>query len=315
MTQIRLLIVALAVACDVSGLPDGPNDPLDGTSDTAEPDGTDPDSDTTGVDDDTDDDTEPTPVVSVCTTTTDTVDCPYTTVQVDPGFGFLSRDVHVATPNGTPPQDGWPVVLFFQGSLFSAELSFSGERNAPFGQFELARTVKSLLDAGYVVIAPEAFGNGSTFWQTNIPPFSLLWSGSGDDSLMGKLFDEIDDDGLFGSVNEDALYATGISSGGFMTSRMAVSYPGRFRALAIHSGGYATCSAVCLMPLSLPSDHPPTLFVHGMTDPIVPPRVMLQYKDALDADGVTTELLSSETEGHEWMADAVDGLPDWFALY
>ena len=65
MTQIRLLIVALAVACDVSGLPDGPNDPLDGTSDTAEPDGTDPDSDTTGVDDDTDDDTEPTPVVSV----------------------------------------------------------------------------------------------------------------------------------------------------------------------------------------------------------------------------------------------------------
>ena len=100
-----------------------------------------------------------------------------------------------------------------------------------------------------------------------------------------------------------------------MTSRMAVSYPGRFRALAIHSGGYATCSAVCLMPLSLPSDHPPTLFVHGMTDPIVPPRVMLQYKDALDADGVTTELLSSETEGHEWMADAVDGLPDWFALY
>jgi predicted esterase len=263
------------------------------------------------VDDDTDDDT----VQSICTTTADTVDCPYSTVGIDPGFGFLSRDVHVATPNGTPPQGGWPAVLFFQGSLFSAELSFTGERGAPFGQFELARTVKSLLDAGYVVIAPDAFGNGSTFWQTTSPPFSVVWSGSGDDRMMQELFAEIDDDGLFGPVNEAALYATGISSGGFMTSRMAVSYPGRFRALAIHSGGYATCSALCLMPSSLPSDHPPTLFVHGMTDAIVPPRVMVQYKDALDADGVTTLLISSETEGHEWMAGAVDGLPEWFASH
>ncbi len=309
MTQYRLLILALAVACDVPGIPDGPNEQLDGTSDAAAPDDT--DSDTTEVDDDS----EPTAVLSICTTTADTVDCPFTTAQINPGFGFPSRDVHVATPVGSPPQDGWPAVLFFQGSLFSAELSFSGERGAPFGQFELARTVKSLLDAGYMVIAPEAFGNGNTFWQTNIPPFSLVWSGTGDDRLMKKLFDEIDADGLFGPVNEDALYATGISSGGFMTSRMAVSYPGRFRALAIHSGGYATCSALCVLPRALPSDHPPTLFVHGMTDVIVPPRVMVQYKDALDADGVITDLIAGETEGHEWMADAVDGLPDWFASY
>lgn len=308
MTHVRLVLALLAVGCDVPGIPDRPGDSNDEPADTAAPDSTESDTDAG-------DDTDPSAAPSICTATDDTVDCPYETVSVDPGFGFFSRDVHVATPSGTPPQDGWPAVLFFQGSLFSAELSFSGQRGAPFGQFELARTVQSLLDAGYMVIAPEAFADGSTFWQTNIPPFSVAWATSGDSRLMRKMFDEIDDDGLFGPVDAGALYATGISSGGFMTSRMAVSYPGRFRALAIHSAGYATCSAVCLMPRSLPDDHPPTLFVHGMTDRIVPARVMEQYRDALMDDGVPTALIAGEDEGHEWMADAVDALPDWFSTY
>ena len=76
----------------------------------------------------------------------------------------------------------------------------------------------------------------------------------------------------FGPINTTRLYAMGISSGGFMTSRMAVSYPGKFRALADHSGSYATCSDTCTVPTPLPSNHPPTLFLHGDTDAIVPRR-------------------------------------------
>jgi len=281
--------------------------------------GADVDTDTTDDDSDlvpgTDIETDTAPFVSTCDATATSVDCPYTTVRVDPGLGFATRDVHVATPLGTPPTDGWPAVLFFQGSLFSAELSFTGTDGAPFGQFHLARTVQSLLDEGFVVIAPEVLAGGSTFWQTNIPPFSVAWQGSSDDRLMGQIFDEIDNNGLFGPIDSASMYATGISSGGFMSSRMAVSYPGRFRALAIHSAGYATCSAVCLMPRSLPDDHPPTLFVHGLTDLIVPPRVMTQYRDALEDDGVEVDVLIGDREGHEWMAEAATAIPDWFLAH
>jgi len=67
--------------------------------------------------------------------------------------------------------------------------------------------------------------------------------------------------GIFGHLNNKNKFATGISSGGCMTSRMAVSYEGEFRALAIAAGSYATCGGIlCVIPIFLPRDHPPTLF-------------------------------------------------------
>ncbi|WP_323845025.1 hypothetical protein [Microbulbifer magnicolonia] len=47
-----------------------------------------------------------------------------------------------------------PVALIYQGSFF--EVEFSREKNAPFGGYWEARTIKALLDAGYAVIAPRA---------------------------------------------------------------------------------------------------------------------------------------------------------------
>ena len=44
-----------------------------------------------------------------------------------------------------------------------------------------------------------------------------------------------------GPLDPSRLLAIGVSSGGYMTSRMAVSYPGKFRALAIAAG--ASCRA------------------------------------------------------------------------
>jgi predicted esterase len=143
----------------------------------------------------------------------------------------------------------------------------------------------------------------------------VAWEGSSDDTLMRNLFAAIDDDnGPFGPLNSERLYATGISSGGFMTSRMAVSYPGRFRALAIHSGGYAWCSAVCVLPSSLPASHPPTLFVHGLNDLVVTPGVMTMYREALEADGVEVDVVIDDNAAHEWTGLAVDAIPAWFAV-
>jgi dienelactone hydrolase len=229
--------------------------------------------------------------------------------------GFIDRDVHMAVPAGDAPSTGWPTVVYFQGSLASAELAFTGRTDDLAGQFELAETVQALLDAGFAVVAPEVLGEGSTYWQTNIAPASTFWSGTYDDSLMLELLAQFDDDdGDFGHVDTNKLFAMGISSGGFMTSRMAVSYAGRFKALAIHSGGYAWCSTACVLP-GMPEDHPPTLFVHGADDVIVLPAIMQMYADALDDDGVEVDVQLVEGGAHAWLAPAVTSVPAWFLAH
>lgn len=96
-----------------------------------------------------------------------------------------------------------------------------------------------------------------------------------------------------------------------MTSWMAVSYRGRFRALAVHSASYATCSAVCLVP-ALPGDHPPTLFLHGSLDPIVTVPVMEQYRHGLVRDGHEVKTVLNPTAGHEWLTQGPQAITDWF---
>jgi predicted esterase len=100
-----------------------------------------------------------------------------------------------------------------------------------------------------------------------------------------------------------------------MSSRMAVSYPGSFRALAIHSASYATCSATCTLPSSLPADHPPTLFLHGQNDSVVPISSMTVYRDRLASDGHEVKTVVSPTAGHEWISEAVTQVPQWFAAH
>jgi poly(3-hydroxybutyrate) depolymerase len=112
------------------------------------------------------------------------------------------------------------------------------------------------------------------------------------------------------------LYATGISSGGYMTSRMAVSYAGMFRALAIASASYATClGAVCSVPSVLPGDHPPTLFLHGTIDTIVPIETMRPYHERLEAQGIATDVDEDPTAGHQWLDDSPERITAWFEAH
>ncbi|AKT41919.1 extracellular medium-chain-length polyhydroxyalkanoate depolymerase [Chondromyces crocatus] len=248
---------------------------------------------------------------SRCSATSLKVSCPRKTLVVN-SAPLIYRKVHYQTPLGTPPPGGWPVAFMFQGSLFSSELSFEANRLHPFGAYYQTLTLKKLLDAGYAVIAPEAHLGGNTFWDTNVPPWSVAWSGSPDDRFMLAIFDAIEA-GEFGQLNGSRLYATGISSGGYMTSRMAVSYPGRFKALAVQSASYASCSGpLCVVPSTLPTDHPPTLFLHGWTDLTVPIWTMRIYHGRLEEAGHVTATVINPTAGHEWIPEAPDAVVAWF---
>jgi poly(3-hydroxybutyrate) depolymerase len=221
------------------------------------------------------------------------------------------RPVAYETPLGVAPAGGWPAVVYFQGSLVPGTDAFAATSSAAFDQYDLTRTVAALLDDGYAVIAPDAAGNGSTYWETNIPPYAESWSGCPDDVLMQALLAAIAA-GSLGPLDPARLYAMGISSGGFMTSRMAVSYPGQFRALADCSGSYATCSDTCTVPTPLPADHPPTLFLHGGLDTVVPLSAIQPYLDALTTEGHEAQLVTDADAGHQWLPEGPQVIPAWF---
>ena len=248
---------------------------------------------------------------SRCTMTADTVTCPLSTLAVTASPG-VTRNVHYQVPLGAPPVAGWPLAILFQGSLFSSALDVQGTKGQPFGAYYQALLIKELLDGGYAVLAPEAHAGGSTFWDTNVPPWDVAWSGAPDDIFMTAIFAAIGSHG-FGPLDGARMYATGISSGGYMTSRMAVSYAGRFKSLAIASASYASCSGgLCNVPKPLPVDHPPTLFLHGQQDNVVPIATMESYRDELASEGHAVKAIIDPTAGHEWIAAAPDAVLAWF---
>lgn len=100
-----------------------------------------------------------------------------------------------------------------------------------------------------------------------------------------------------------------------MTSRMAVSYAGTFRALADSAGSYATCSATCTVPTPLPNDHPPTLFLHGDADNVVPMSSVQPYIDALRAQGHEVKVVTDANAGHEWLVEGPTAIPAWFDVH
>lgn len=223
------------------------------------------------------------------------------------------RVVAHQVPIGDPPLTGWPAVIFYQGSYVPGVRAFVGPYADQLGAYELTATVQALLDGGYAVIAPNAVNDGAGYWQTNIPPHATSWPGCDDDLFVKDLLAGVEG-GTFGPIDMTRLHAMGISSGGFMTSRMAVSYPGVFRSLAIVAASYATCSTTCSVP-SLPADHPPTLFVHGDNDTLVPPSTMYPYRDQLVSAGRMTNAIISTNHGHEWLPEGKTAIPEWFATH
>lgn len=219
-----------------------------------------------------------------------------------------SRDVYWQTPSSPAPDGGFPAVIVYQGSFF-APASTWGEvaSTEPYGGFQQARMQALLLERGFTVIAPTALGGVA--WQTNS---GVLWELTADKPFIDALLTAVRG-GTFGPVDTTRLYATGISSGGYMTSRMAVSYPGVFRALAIHSGSYATCAGyACFVPSTLPAQHPPTRFLHGRNDLTVPLYTAESYVQRLRAQGFTTDLVIDDAAGHEWLAVSPERIVEWF---
>ena len=69
------------------------------------------------------------------------------------------------------------------------------------------------------------------------------------------------------SVDEKKIYATGISNGGFMSTRLGCELSNRIAAIAVNA---ATIEATTIAPNCKPNRPVPALYIHGTTDPLVP---------------------------------------------
>ncbi len=235
------------------------------------------------------------------------ISCTYNVLTL-PSSPITSREVKYQLPLGTPPAEGWPVVMIYQGTAFPVE--FTRNTLAPFGGFYEVDVIKTLLDNGYAVLAPRA--PVELAWLTNSAGPLTNYPITTDYEFLGNVLQAVKD-GDFGPLNPNRQYATGISSGGYNTSRMAVSFPGEFKALAIQSASYATClGPVCVVPFDLPNDHPPTYFLHGFLDAIVPWWSMDIYYDRLNYEGIETERYTDYFAGHEWLPQSAPRILNWF---
>ena len=238
------------------------------------------------------------------------ITCSYNSLMVA-SSNITAREVQYQLPLGTPPVDGWPVVIVYQGSFFPVE--FHRTSLTPFGGYHELKTIKTLLDNGYAVLAPRA--PAEIAWLTNSAGPATIYEITTDYTFLNNVFQAIRE-GIFGPLNAQRKYAVGISSGGYNTSRMAVTWPTEFKALVIQSGSYATCAGpVCLVPSHLSAKHPPTKFIHGFLDPIVPWYTMNDYYDALLFHGIDTAVVTEPLGGHAWFKDSPREVLRWFNRY
>jgi polyhydroxybutyrate depolymerase len=69
------------------------------------------------------------------------------------------------------------------------------------------------------------------------------------------------------SVDGTKIYATGISNGGFMSSRLGCELSNRIAAIAVDA---ATIEATTIASSCNPGRPVPAIYIHGTTDPLVP---------------------------------------------
>ncbi|MDG2131837.1 MAG: prolyl oligopeptidase family serine peptidase [Fuerstiella sp.] len=172
----------------------------------------------------------------------------------------------LALPKDYTQQKSWPLVLFLHGA---------GERGDELKLVKKHGPPK-LIDNGkafpFIVVSPQC--PKDVWWE----PIELT-----------ALLDEIIKNN---NIDEDRIYLTGLSMGGFGTWRLAAHSPDRFAAIAPICGGgepYWTRRF----------PHLPTWAFHGAKDRVVPLERSQEMIDAVKKNGGLPKLTVYPEAGHD----------------
>jgi len=190
----------------------------------------------------------------------------------------LDKQVHLTLkyliylPAEYDKQDKWPLVLFLHGA---------GERGDNLEKVKVHGPPK-LIEHGkqfpFIVVSPQC--PQDHWWNNELSTLSAL----------------LDDVGKKYKVDQDRVYLTGLSMGGFATWALAASTPDRFAAIVPICGGGEIL-------LTRAIKHVPVWAFHGAKDPIVSVKRSQDLVDALKKAGGDVKLTIYPEASHDsWTA-------------
>ena len=187
----------------------------------------------------------------------------------------------VSVPQEEPPVEGWPLMLFLHGL---GECGSDINRVKKHGPPKLIENGKKF---PFVVVSPQC-PRGSR-WE----PWELT-----------VLLDEVVESN---DIDEDRIYITGLSMGGFGTWDLAAYSPERFAAIAPVCGGGNTLDGKLLINL-------PTWVFHGAEDKVVPASFSESMAAAIRKAGGRPKVTIYPHAGHDSWTETYENpaLYAWF---
>jgi polyhydroxybutyrate depolymerase len=171
------------------------------------------------------------------------------TINESISHGGITRDYILYVPANYTGTEVVPLLFNFHGYTSNASQQMF------YGDF------RSIADtAGFIIVHPEGTldGNGTTH-------FNVGWGGSTVDDV-GFTAALIDSISVQYNINQDRIYSTGMSNGGFMSFKLACELSDRIAGVASVTGS--------ILPATLTNCdalHPtPVMQIHGTTDGTVP---------------------------------------------
>lgn len=230
-----------------------------------------------------------------------------------------NRTFYLKTPAINPP---YPVIIAIHGRGQSAQAFLSKEKGTEtFPHERQGQFTEDALAAGYAVLIPDSGipfcgKDGAKQWHYS--------ENSEDVKFFGEIFDYIQNNP---QLNGNRVYVAGISSGGFMTSRLAMRFSDKIKAVYINSAGdadmseqYETkgilkCNSTVTFDKSVPivpKNHPKALIIHGDADGLVPFEMDELYAQGLQNAGVEHEFIAVPGGTHTWFVEYNNKILDWF---
>ncbi len=192
-------------------------------------------------------------------------DSPQTSQRLDVTVK-VGMDYLLALPKNYDQQDSWPMVLFLHGAGERGDDLELVKKHGP------PKLIGEGKDFPFIVVSPQC--PNDVWWE----PIELT-------ALLDQVIKTH-------KVDEDRIYVTGLSMGGFGTWRLAAFTPDRFAAIAPICGGGEPYWARRFSRL-------PTWVFHGAKDQSVPHERSQEMIDAMIEKGGEPKLTVYPEAGHD----------------
>jgi len=192
----------------------------------------------------------------------------------------VTLDYLLFLPEGYDEKDSWPLMLFLHGA---GERGDDLELVKKHGPPKIVETNK---DFPFILVSPQCKAKR---WWESLELTALV------DQIVAKY-----------KVDEDRIYVTGLSMGGFGTWSLAAYTPNRFAAIAPICGGGEPYWAKRFA-------HVPARVFHGAKDPVVALERSQEMVDALAKHDGNVKLTVYPEAGHDAWTETYDNpeLYDW----